>query len=272
MILKAYSRALYSSWYYYAPDRVLFDCGEGAAMFLRQEIFAVEKIFITHGHVDHIAGLLPFVCLRQSTKGDTEKPLTIYFPKGDTSVHIFREAIARMLGKVVKYELNWTELDAGDRVELKKGRYLETFKGDHGTENPLIYVVNEQRKHLKEELLGTPGRELAKLSNDEKYDYHTAKIFAYSGDSMPVAPEVYRDVEILLHECTFLDARDRKYPIHSAVQEVFDLARDAGAKRLFLTHISPRYFRRVIAGLVDKADHHGIPFDVVIPDRVNEFD
>src|SRR5210317_1992004 len=91
MVLKCYSKALYSSWYFYAPDRLMFDCGEGAASRLSQEIFAVEKIFLSHGHVDHIAGLLPFVCLRQSTKGDNEKPLQIYYPKGDRSVLTMKE-------------------------------------------------------------------------------------------------------------------------------------------------------------------------------------
>ncbi len=271
MILKAYSRALYASWYLYAPDRLMFDCGEGAASHLSQEIFAVEKIFLSHGHVDHIAGLLSFVCLRHSTKGDNEKPLSIYYPKGDRSVLTMKDAIMKMLGRMLKYELNWIAVEVGQQIELRKGRYMEVFRGDHKVDNPLIYVVNERRKHLKPELQGTPGQELAALSAEEKYAYHTAKIIGYSGDSMPVDPEVYRDVEILLHECTFLDIRDRKYPVHSAIQEVFDLARDANAKRLILTHISPRYFRRVIDKLVSAADSHGIPFDVVIPERVNEF-
>jgi ribonuclease Z len=67
MIIKAYSKGLYSNWYFYAPDRVLFDCGEGAALNLRAGIFAIEKIFLSHGHIDHIAGLPLLVSLRQST-------------------------------------------------------------------------------------------------------------------------------------------------------------------------------------------------------------
>ena len=235
MLMKGYSKALYSSWYYYAPDRLLFDCGEGASLYLRQEVFAVEKIFISHGHIDHMAGLLPFVCLRQSTKGDNDKPLTIHYPEGDRSVGIMRKTIKDMLGRYVKYHLKWVPINPGDRVELKKGRYMEVFKADHQIENPLAFVITEDRKKLKSDLQGTPGRELAAMSDEEKYDYRPAKIFAYSGDSMPIDPEIYRNVEILLHECTFLNPDDRKYPVHSNVQEVFDLAKEAGVKRFIFS-------------------------------------
>jgi ribonuclease Z len=272
MLMKGYSKALYSSWYYYAPDRVLFDCGEGASLYLRQEIFAVEKIFISHGHIDHMAGLLTFICLRQSTKGDNDKPLTIYYPEGDRSMGIIRKTIQEMLGRHVKYKLEWVTVNPGMTIELKKGRYMEIFKADHQIENPLTFVVTESRKKLKVDLQGRPGKELAQMSDEEKYDYSPAKLFAFSGDSMPLHPDVYRNVNTLLHECTFLDPADRKYPVHSNVQEVFDLARDASVKRLLLTHISPRYFRKDIPGLLEKVETHGIDYDVVIPERVCRFD
>jgi len=31
MRIIAYSKALYSTWIYYSPDRILFDSGEGAS-------------------------------------------------------------------------------------------------------------------------------------------------------------------------------------------------------------------------------------------------
>ena len=271
MILKAYSTALYASWYYYAPDRLLFDCGECAASILRQDIFAVESIFISHGHVDHIAGLLPFLCLRQSTKGDNDKPLNVYYPEGDRSLNTYRRALDAMIGHFVKYPLTWTGLNPGDTVPLRKGRHLHVLRADHNVDNPLSFVIAEERKRLRPELRGTPGPELARLSNEEKHEVTRANLFAYSGDSMPLAPDCYRGAEVLLHECTFLDEADRKYPVHSAIQEVLDLARDAEVQRVILTHISPRYFRRQIPGLLEKADHHGIPCDYVVPGRLNRF-
>ncbi len=272
LILKAYSKALYASWFYYAPDRILLDCGEGASLYLRQEIFAVEKIFISHGHIDHIAGILTFLCLRQGTKGDNEKPLTIYYPDGDRSMTIMRETARKMLGNYLKFELNWEPVNPGDRIPLKKGRFMEVFQADHHVDNPLVFVVTEERKHLKPELRGTPGPELAKLSAEEKYAYANAKVLAYSGDSMPIDPDVYRKAGILIHECTFLNENDRKYRVHSSVQEVFDLARDAEVERLILAHISPRYFRRDIQRLLDKVETHDLNYECVIPERICQFD
>ena len=174
MIIKAFSKALYSSWYYYAPDRILLDCGEGCAMHLKQEIFAIEKLFLSHGHMDHIGGILPLLCLRQSTKGDTEKALATYYPEGDRSIEILKKTAEDMLGRYIKYDLSWKAINPGDSVDLKNGRFLTAFKADHGTENPLIFTIKEQRKRLKQSLHGKPGPELAKLSDDEKYDYRNA--------------------------------------------------------------------------------------------------
>ena len=272
MILKAFSKALYSSWYYYSPDRLLFDCGEGCALNLKQEIFAIEKIFISHGHMDHISGILSFLCLRQSTKGDTEKGIDIFYPQGDRSIEILIKTVKDMLGSYLKYKLTWHPLNPGDRVQLKKGRFMECHQADHGTENPLVFLIKENRKSLKESLRGRPGRELAQLADDDKYDFHEAIVLAYSGDSMPLKAELYKNASILIHECTFLKASDRKWPIHSEVQEVFNLAKEAQVKRLILTHISPRYFNHKIDPLVEKVNQHDINFDIIYPDKVNCFD
>ena len=52
--LTGYSKAMYSTWFYYKPARLLFDAGEGVASALGNFIFGIERIFISHGHHDHI--------------------------------------------------------------------------------------------------------------------------------------------------------------------------------------------------------------------------
>ena len=220
--------------------------------------------------MDHISGILSFLCLRQSTKGDTEKALSIYYPEGDRSIEILKSTADTMLGTYLKYKLDWIPMSVGDKILLKKDRFLKCYQADHGTENPMIFTISEQRKRLKQDLHGTDGKTLATMGDEEKYDYHEAIILAYSGDSMPVDPDIYKDAAILIHECTFLKASDRKWPIHSEVQEVFNLARDANVKRLILTHISPRYFLNRIEKLVQQVNTHDIPYDIIMPEQVNE--
>ncbi|GAI29055.1 unnamed protein product, partial [marine sediment metagenome] len=76
-----YSKALYSSWLYYNADRILFDAGEGASSVLGNKTFAIKRVFLSHGHADHIAGLVSLVNIRNNAMGDKEKELIVYYPK-----------------------------------------------------------------------------------------------------------------------------------------------------------------------------------------------
>jgi len=80
MRLIVYSKGLYSTWLYYAPDRLAFDAGEGLSSILGNKCFAIQHVFLSHGHADHISGLIGLINIRNSGMGDTEKPLTIYYP------------------------------------------------------------------------------------------------------------------------------------------------------------------------------------------------
>jgi len=272
MILKAHSKGLYSSWYYYAPDRVLFDCGEGVSLHLKSGIFAIEKVFLSHGHMDHLFGLPMLLNLRQSTKGANEKPLEIYYPSGEKYIEIMRETLDRMLGQMIEYPLTWHSLQAGDRVELRGGRVLEAGSAEHSSaENPLCFTILESRKRLKTGLRDLAPEALRSMSPEEKLERHEVKLMLYSGDTAPMSPEVYEGVELLIHDCTFLDAADRNRPIHSTLQETFDLASEAGVKRLVLTHISPRYdSQQAIEALIGEAESHGLTYYWVPHDRVFE--
>lgn len=271
MILKAYSKGLYSNWFYYAPDRVLFDCGEGVTLFLKTGIFAIEKIFLSHGHVDHIAGLPALICLRESTKGDNSKPLTIYYPEQDRSIAHMRRFLDAMAGGFIKYPLVWTAVRPGDRIEVKKGRVVEAFKANHSGEQPLGFRILETRKRLKPELQQLAAPQLAEIPYDSKYDHYEANRFSYSGDTMPLSPDLFRGAEILIHDCTFLSRADRKAPLHCTADEVFATAKAAEVKHLILCHISPRYSSpRMIRALLAKVHCDDVRYDWIPHDEVFE--
>ena len=50
--------------------------------------------------------------------------------------------------------------------------------------------------------------------------------------------------DLLVHDATFLDEADRKYPIHATTEEAIEVGRIANVKTLILNHLSIRYDRQ----------------------------
>ena len=70
-------------------------------------------------------------------------------------------------------------------------------------------------------------------------------VFAYCLDTLPCAGglALARGADLLMHEATFGDAfAERALQVaHSTARQAAEIARDAGAARLLITHFSARY-------------------------------
>lgn len=270
MKLIAYSKALYSTWLYYAPDRILFDCGEGVSSFLENKVYAIRRVFLSHGHADHVSGLMGLINIRNNAMGDREKDLTIYFPAGN---HLISELIVYFsrTNRKLRYNLEWVPMQPGDRVPLheakRHGRYLEAFATVHSSnEISLGYNIVERRRRLKPEYRDLSQREIAELvragKKEEITEEYDQRIFTYGGDSVPLKPVFIRNTEVLCHEATFLDDSDRKEYKHSTVWEAIEVAKEAGVKKeLLLFHLSSRY-RRDLPKVKEKIEAMELPFKV----------
>jgi ribonuclease Z len=282
MRLLMYSKALYSTWIYYNADRILFDAGEGASSILGNKAFAVRHVFLSHGHADHIGGLIGLVNIRNNAMGDKEKELTVHYPKGNYLVTEMMNFIART-NRRLSYSLEWVPLQPGDRIELLAGqlpRYVEAFPTVHvHNEVSLGYNVVEVRHRLKPGLAGAPQEEIiARVKAEGKEsitEYYDQKLFSYGGDSVALKPAYVADTEVLCHDTTFLDEEDRKEYKHATLSEAIACAREARVKKeLFCFHISSRYSTRLREIEAASGRYDGLDFKVTLvpPGRIYAVD
>lgn len=271
MKLMVFSKALYSTWIYYSPDRILFDCGEGASTQLENKAFAIRHVFLSHGHADHISGLMGLINIRNNAMGDREKDLTIYFPAGNHFISELITYFART-NRRLRYRLEWVPLNAGDRVTLLKGRmprYIEAFPTVHSQgELSLGYNVIEIRRRLKPDYQDLSQDEIVQLvregRKDEITEEYAQKLVSYGGDSVPLRPATVEGTEVLLHEATFLADEDRKEYKHATVWEAVEVAKKAGVKReLICFHISSRY-RQDLGKVEKRIAGLNLPFKVTL--------
>jgi ribonuclease Z len=238
---------MFSNWCWHEPFQLLIDAGEGLQLALGQKIWAPEVVALTHGHSDHVLGLPGFVASRKFAKGAQEKPLTIVFPDGNSGVLAVRELLARMWS-ATEFPLRWEPVTAGAELRLGKTRLLQAFATSHGGIEPTLgYAVLEERRRLKPEYAGAAETRIRELVRQDGRDALTEAYrhirFAHTGDAMPVDPAVVAGADMLVHDATFLDAKDRKWEIHATTTEALDVGRAAGVGCLVLHHLSIRYDR-----------------------------
>jgi ribonuclease Z len=265
-ILEGYSKAIYSTWFYYAPDRILFDAGEGVASRMENRAFAIRRVCLSHGHLDHISGLPTLIHIRMAGMGEKTLPLDVYYPEGDAFIEGLRRHLESAMGRMT-FSLNWHPIGPDARIPLtadeddpprQHERWLETFATEHSRGRlTLGYRVVEHRHRLKSEFVGKPQNEIRELviangreAVTEQYDHG---LLAYLGDCVPMDPSRFSGTDVLLHEATFIDAADREANVHSTLYEAICSAKAAGAGNLVLFHVSSRYPRKRIRTEVVKA-------------------
>jgi len=240
-------------------EGLLFDPGEGIQ---RQFIFAdiaptcVTRIFISHFHGDHCLGLGSMLMRLNLDK--VTHPIHCYYPKSGQKYFerlrfgtIYHETI-----QVVEHPIEEKGLVHEDENFSIYADFLE-----HGVEN-LGYRIQERSKRkfdkqklenckikgpLVKELIEKEEVKVAgkKVSLAEVSHMVEGDIFAYIIDTRPCkeAVELAKNAKLLLTESTFAEDRKdlaKKYR-HMTAKEAASIAKEAGAKKLVLTHFSARY-------------------------------
>jgi ribonuclease Z len=275
-----FSKGLHATWILSHEFNCLFDCGEGCSTLLGYRIFVPDRLFISHGHIDHVAGLPAFLGLRNSTKGANDKPLTIYYPEGNRRIEEWLNFAQRSAGRL-KYPLVIKALKPGERVSLnvKEGareqRFVEAFPVQHCADPCYGYRIISISKKLKPEFQGKPPEFYRTLDPKAKADMYADTLtnkFFFSGDAMPLrsGPDSpLNQAEVAFLDATFLTAADRENPTHASIEEVAQKCEVAGVKEAYAIHVSIRYYPNELAAKL--AEVQAIfPLKFVPNDRVVE--
>jgi len=244
-------------------ETLIFDCGEGTQrQMMRYGVsFAFREIFFTHFHADHLLGVTGL--MRTMGLQDRTLPVTLYGPRG--AAKILGAAIALGIERN-RFPIEIVELQAGDRI--RRDEYdIVVFPTDHRADTVGYAVVEHTRlgrfnpERARE--IGIPeGPRWGKLHKGEMVELsdgrrvgpeelvgkpRRGRSVVYTGDTRPTlgVVEAARGADLLVHDSTFgEEERDRAVETgHSTAAQAAEVAREAGVRRLVLTHISPRYNR-----------------------------
>jgi len=270
-ILAGYSKALYSSWYYYKPARLLLDAGEGIIHSLGKKIFGIRKVFLSHGHEDHIAGLPSLVNLRNLSNGDRDIPISVYHPGGDPFIRHLREYLDKKQKHRLQYDMKWVPLKPGDSVELevtRRATRVTAFPVEHTKGwQALGYRIEEKRQALRPEFAGEDPQAVKRLIGEKGREAVLQTVWhpllVYTGDTVPLAdPAPCAGADLLLIDSTFRNGEDlsESRTRHGHIEASFATALAAGVKHLVLVHLSGRYTRQETLEAIDAAAaKHGRP-------------
>lgn len=238
----------------------LLDCGEGTQRQMMRFAtgFAVRTILVSHLHGDHFLGITGL--LRTMGLQGREEPLEIVGPPGSAGV---LQDVVRLGADRTPFPVEVTEMAPGDR-RREAGYDVEAIEVRHRiTANGYVFREHARPGRFDVErarTLGIPeGPLFGRLHRGETVEVdgraftpddvvgvpRPGRVLVYTGDTRPcrTVVDAARGADLLVHEATFTreeGARARE-TFHSTAAEAAGVARDAGVRRLVMTHLSARY-------------------------------
>lgn len=242
----------------------LIDCGEGTQVQLRKnkiKFSAINQIFISHLHGDHVYGLIglisTFTLLNRVT------PLTVFGPVG------IKEMIKlqlKLANSWPQYELTFVELSSTEsEVIFEDDKVLvKTIPLKHRVyTNGFLFQEKPKERNLNIDKVREYEIETCFFQNIKNgkdvtlddgrvipnsvltFDPPSPKSYAFCSDTLyneDIIP-IISGVDVLYHEATFLESESHytERTMHSTAKEAARIALKANVGQLILGHYSTRY-------------------------------
>ncbi|AEW84929.1 ribonuclease [Flavobacterium columnare] len=242
----------------------LIDCGEGTQTQLRKKkirFTAINQIFISHLHGDHFYGLIGLISTFSLL--NRHNPLTIYGPVGIKEVIKLQ---LRLANSWPQYELNFVELKSkkSEIIYEDKKVIVRTIPLKHRVyTNGFLFTEKTKERKLNIDKVQEYGIESCYFQNIKNgrditlddgrvlpnhilsFDPPKPKSYAFCSDTQydeSIVPLI-KDVQILYHESTFLNAEEHlaEKTMHSTAKQAALIAKQANVEKLILGHYSTRY-------------------------------
>ncbi len=267
--LVGYSRAGEETVVALPELNVCFDAGRAP-----REIIPIDNLCISHGHMDHSAGIAYYLSQRGF----------IGIGAGRIIIHRDQAANIQQLMAI------WAEIEGhpapgkiegvlpGEEVKIRRDLLIRPFAVEHRA-GALGFSVVETRHKLKPEFAEKTGPQLVALKKQgvEIQNWVEVPLVAYCGDTAVGdfldLPHV-RDADLLLIECTFFDrehlnrAREGKHIHVSDLRKIIERVR---SRHIVITHVTRRsdirQARRIVQDAVHASDLDRISFLMDRPPR-----
>ncbi|RME88044.1 MAG: ribonuclease Z [Candidatus Hydrogenedentota bacterium] len=240
VLVKGVSIGGIESSYILPHFKVAFDFGR-----CPDDLIDVPTIFLTHGHLDHSAGIAYYFSQR-SLKN---------LPEGKVYVPA---AIKKPIRKILKlwhkieqfeYKIQVEGINHHQKVEIRKNVFIKALPAFHRIPAQ-GYVLLEKKRKLKKEYIALSGRKIEKLKKqgEDIFEEREIPLFCYSGDTDIRFLENNKEAQqakVLLLECTYID--DKRPPErahkwgHIHLYDILDRLDLFQNEKIVLIHFSKRY-------------------------------
>jgi len=217
---------------------VCFDVGKAP-----DQIIPINNILLTHGHMDHAAGIAYYLSQRNFcgiSAGTIMAPQNLLGP-----IREIIDAWSRLDGNQIP--ANLVGVKPGDEYRIKPNLFTRVFPTKH-SKGSVGYSVIEKRKKLKAEYTGFKGPQIVELKKQGIEIDYTLEIplVTYLGDTQYVDFSQLKYIvesKILIAECTFYEGEHSgraEAGKHMHIDEFKTLLDKMNNEHIIITHITQR--------------------------------